>query len=140
MNERLIRVVIAKAGLDAHDKGARLVARGLKEAGMEVIYTGLYQTPEQVAETVIQEDADVLGLSVHTGGHMTLFPRIRQLLDEKNARDVIIIGGGAIPYHDADDLKESGLVLEIFPPGTPLKNIENWVKQAVTDKRTGKTL
>ena len=119
MTERKIRVVIAKVGLDAHDKGARLVARALKEAGMEVIYTGLYQTPEQVAETAVQEDADLVGISVHSGAHMTIFPRIRQLLDEKGARDVIIIGGGTMPDHDADDLKGSGLVAEIFPSPNP---------------------
>lgn len=135
MSDKSIRVVIAKTGLDAHDKGARLVARCLKEAGMEVIYTGLYQTPEQVAETAVQEDADVVGLSVHTGGHMTLFPRIRQLLDEKSARDIMIIGGGAIPYPDADALKESGLAAEIFPPGTPLAEISDWVEKAVAEKR-----
>lgn len=133
--ERAIRVLIAKAGLDAHDKGARLVARGLKEAGMEVVYTGLYQTPEQVVEAALQEDADVVGLSVHTGGHRTLFPRIREMLNERNARDVILIGGGAIPYHDADVLKELGVAEEIFPPGTPITAIEEWIKQAVARRR-----
>lgn len=135
MNAGVIRVVIAKVGLDAHDKGARLVARALKEAGMEVIYTGLYQTPEQVAETAVQEDADLVGISVHTGAHMTIFPRIRQLLDEKGAEDVILIGGGTMPDHDVETLKGSGLVAEIFPPQTLLSSIEDWVKRVVTEKR-----
>ena len=121
-----IRVVVAKPGLDGHDRGAKVVARALRDAGMEVIYTGLHQTPEQIAETVIQEDADAVGLSIHSGAHMTLFPRVVELLRERGAADVLVFGGGIIPREDIAALKERG-VEEIFTPGTPTQAIIDWI-------------
>ena len=121
-----IRVVVAKPGLDGHDRGAKVVARALRDAGMEVIYTGLHQTPEQIAETVIQEDADAVGLSIHSGAHMTLFPRVVELLRERGAGDVLVFGGGIIPREDIAVLKEQG-VEEIFTPGTPTAAIIDWI-------------
>src|SRR5689334_25190931 len=111
--KRKIRVVVAKPGLDGHDRGAKIIARALRDAGFEVIYTGLHQTPEQVVETVIQEDADAVGLSLLSGAHMTLFPRIVELLEERGADDVLVFGGGIIPESDIPALKERG-VAEIF--------------------------
>ena len=122
MNERKIRVLIAKPGLDGHDRGAKIVARALRDAGMEVIYTGLHQTPEQIVETAIQEDVDFIGLSCLSGAHMTLFPRVMALLKEKDADDIIVTGGGIIPEEDIPQLKKSGISM-IFGPGTPLKEI-----------------
>src|ERR1041385_80276 len=116
---RKIRVVVAKPGLDGHDRGAKVIARALRDAGFEVIYTGLHQTPEQVAETVVQEDADAVGLSLLSGAHMTLMPRVVELLREKGAGDVVVFGGGIIPDADITKLKEMG-VSEIFTPGAPL--------------------
>jgi methylmalonyl-CoA mutase C-terminal domain/subunit len=114
---RKIRVVVAKPGLDGHDRGAKIVARALRDAGMEVIYTGLHQTPEQIAETVIQEDADAVGLSILSGAHMTLVPRLLDLLREQNADDVMVTVGGTIPAEDIPELKRLG-VSEVFTPGT----------------------
>jgi len=125
-----IRVVIAKPGLDGHDRGAKIVARALRDAGMEVIYTGLHQTPEQIVETVIQEDADAVGLSIHSGAHMTLFPRVVELLRERDAGDVVVFGGGIIPREDILVLKEKGIA-EIFTPGAPTTTIVEWIKQRV---------
>jgi methylmalonyl-CoA mutase C-terminal domain/subunit len=122
MNERKIRVLIAKPGLDGHDRGAKIVARALRDAGMEVIYTGLHQTPEQIVETAIQEDVDFIGLSCLSGAHMTLFPRITNLLREKGADDIVVTGGGIIPEEDIPVLKKSG-ISAIFGPGTPLQEI-----------------
>lgn len=122
MSERKIRVLIAKPGLDGHDRGAKIVARALRDAGMEVIYTGLHQTPEQIVETAIQEDVDFIGLSCLSGAHMTLFPRITNLLKEKGAEDIIVTGGGIIPEEDIPLLKKSG-ISAIFGPGTPLQEI-----------------
>src|ERR687886_3058123 len=113
------RVVVAKCGLDGHDRGAKVVARALRDAGFEVVYTGIHQTPEQVVETVIQEDADAVGLSLLSGAHMTLFPRVIDLLGERGADDVLVFGGGIIPDTDIPKLKELG-VAEIFTPGTPM--------------------
>ena len=128
MTERKIRVLIAKPGLDSHDRGAKVVARALRDAGMEVIYTGLRQTPEQIVETAIQEDVDVIGLSILSGAHMTLFPRIMQLLKEKGVKDVMVFAGGIIPDEDVPKLKAIG-IKEIFGPGTPTDVIVKFVKE-----------
>ena len=125
-----IRVVIAKPGLDGHDRGAKVVARALRDAGMEVIYTGLHQTPEQIVETAIQEDADVVGLSIHSGAHMTLFPRVVELLRERGASDVVVFGGGIIPREDIPILKERGIA-EIFGPGATTSEIVGWLREHV---------
>jgi len=125
-SEKRIRVLIAKPGLDSHDRGAKVVARALRDAGMEVIYTGLRQTPEQIAETALQEDVDVVGLSILSGAHRTLFPRIMQLLKEKGLKDVIVFAGGIIPEEDVPDLKKLG-IKEIFGPGTTTGAIIQYV-------------
>jgi methylmalonyl-CoA mutase C-terminal domain/subunit len=121
-----IRVVVAKPGLDGHDRGAKVVARALRDAGMEVIYTGLHQTPEQVVETAVQEDAQAIGLSILSGAHMTLFRRVVELLAERDASDIVLFGGGIIPDADIPALKELG-VAEVFTPGTPTADIVAWV-------------
>lgn len=131
MAERKIRVLIAKPGLDGHDRGARVIARALRDAGMEVVYTGLHQTPEQVVEAAIQEDVDVIGLSILSGAHMTLFPRISQLLKENNADDIMVVGGGTIPEDDLKALKEGGWVKELFTPGAKLDKIADWIQANV---------
>jgi methylmalonyl-CoA mutase C-terminal domain/subunit len=128
--ERKIRVVVAKPGLDGHDRGAKIIARALRDAGMEVIYTGLHQTPEQIVETVIQEDADAVGLSILSGAHMTLVPRVIELLREQDVDDVIITVGGTIPSDDIPQLKELG-VAEVFTPGTPTQEIIDFIRGAV---------
>jgi methylmalonyl-CoA mutase C-terminal domain/subunit len=122
------RIVVAKPGLDGHDRGAKVVSRALRDAGYEVIYTGLHQTPEQIAETAIQEDADAVGLSIHSGAHMTLFPRVVQLLRDRGADDVVVFGGGIIPKEDVPLLREKGIE-EIFTPGTPTSRIIEWLRQ-----------
>lgn len=127
---RRIRVVIAKPGLDGHDRGAKVVARTLRDAGMEVIYTGLHQTPEQIVDTVVQEDADCVGLSVLSGAHMTLFARVVELLNERGAADVVVFGGGIIPDADLPELRQLG-VARIFTPGARTQEISEWVQQAV---------
>jgi len=129
-SQRRIRVLIAKPGLDLHDRGAKVLVRTLRDSGMEVIYTGIRQTPEQIVETAIQEDVDVIGLSHLTGAHMTLFPKVTKLLKEKGVNDVLVIGGGIIPEEDIPPLKEAGIA-EIFGPGTPLEKIVNYVKENV---------
>ena len=129
-SRRKIRVVVAKPGLDGHDRGAKIIARALRDAGMEVIYTGLHQTPEQIAETVIQEDAHAVGLSILSGAHMTLVPRVVQLLDEKGAGDVVVIVGGTIPGDDIPELKKLG-VAEVFTPGASTQEIIDFVRGAV---------
>jgi methylmalonyl-CoA mutase C-terminal domain/subunit len=128
--QRRIRVVVAKPGLDGHDRGAKVVARALRDAGMEVIYTGLHQTPEQIVAAVVQEDADAVGLSIHSGAHMTLFPRVVELLRERGAGDVLVFGGGIIPRDDIALLKEQG-VAEIFTPGAPTQKIVEWLRAAL---------
>ena len=128
--ERTIRVVVAKVGLDGHDRGAKIIARALRDAGMEVIYTGLHQTPEQVVETAIQEDADAIGVSILSGAHMTLVPKIVDLLEENDASDIHVFVGGTIPKGDIPKLKEKG-VGEVFTPGTPTKKAVEYVRQAV---------
>jgi methylmalonyl-CoA mutase C-terminal domain/subunit len=135
--ERPYRVVVAKPGLDGHDRGARVIARALREAGFEVIYTGLHQTPEQIAETVVQEDADAVGLSILSGAHMTLFPRIVETLEARRAGDVLIFAGGIIPASDIPELKRVGIA-EIFTPGAPLGEITSWLEQAL-DQREAAT-
>jgi methylmalonyl-CoA mutase C-terminal domain/subunit len=125
-----IRVVVAKPGLDGHDRGAKVVARALRDAGMEVIYTGLHQTPEQIVETAIQEDADVVGLSVLSGAHMTLFRRVIELLRERGADDIVVFGGGIIPEADLPELRELG-VAKIFTPGATTQSIVEWVREHV---------
>jgi methylmalonyl-CoA mutase C-terminal domain/subunit len=132
MAERKIRVVVAKPGLDGHDRGAKIIARALRDAGMEVIYTGLHQTPEQIVETVLQEDADAVGLSILSGAHMTLVPRVVELLREQEAGDVIVTVGGTIPTHDIPELKKLG-VAEVFTPGAPTQDIIDFIKGAVTN-------
>jgi methylmalonyl-CoA mutase, C-terminal domain len=129
-SRRKIRVVVAKPGLDGHDRGAKIIARALRDAGMEVIYTGLHQTPEQIAETVIQEDAHAVGLSILSGAHMTLVPRVVRLLEEKQAGDVVVIVGGTIPGDDIAELKKLG-VAEVFTPGASTQDIIEFVKGAV---------
>ncbi len=124
---RVIRILIAKPGLDGHDRGAKVVARALSEAGFEVIYSGLHQTPEQVAETAVQEDVDAVGLSILSGAHMTLFPEVRRLLVESGAGDVMLFGGGIIPEEDIAALREQG-VAEIFTPGAPLSDIVAFIR------------
>jgi methylmalonyl-CoA mutase C-terminal domain/subunit len=125
-----IRVVVAKPGLDGHDRGAKIIARALRDAGMEVIYTGLHQTPEQIVETVIQEDADAVGLSILSGAHMTLVPRIMELLGEQEAGDVLVTVGGTIPADDIPELKKSG-VAEVFTPGAPTSDIIEFIRGSV---------
>ena len=125
-----IRVVVAKPGLDGHDRGAKIIARALRDAGMEVIYTGLHQTPEQIVETVIQEDADAVGLSILSGAHMTLVPRIVELLAEQGIDDVLVTVGGTIPNDDIAPLKELG-VAEVFTPGAPTQAIIDFIRSAV---------
>jgi methylmalonyl-CoA mutase, C-terminal domain len=125
-----IRVVVAKPGLDGHDRGAKVVARALRDAGMEVVYTGLHQTPEQIVETTIQEDADAVGLSVLSGAHMTLFARVLELLRERGADDVVVFGGGIIPAGDFRPLAELG-VAKIFTPGATTTEIVDWVREHV---------
>ena len=122
-----IRVVVAKPGLDGHDRGAKVIARALRDAGMEVIYTGLHQTPEQIVDTAIQEDADAIGLSILSGAHMTLFAKVLELLRERDAEDIKVFGGGIIPEADIPLLKERG-VAEIFTPGATTTSIVEWVR------------
>ena len=121
-----IRVVVAKPGLDGHDRGAKIIARALRDAGMEVIYTGLHQTPEQIVETVIQEDADAVGLSVLSGAHMTLFAKVIELLKTKDAADIVVFGGGIIPEDDIPQLEKLG-VAKVFTPGATTTEIVAWV-------------
>ncbi|HWH28316.1 MAG TPA: cobalamin B12-binding domain-containing protein [Mycobacteriales bacterium] len=130
MSTSRVRVVVAKPGLDGHDRGAKVVARALRDAGMEVVYTGLHQTPEQIVETTIQEDADCVGLSVLSGAHMTLFERVMQLLRERGADDVVVFGGGIIPEDDIPLLQEMG-VAKIFTPGATTQSIVDWVRDNV---------
>jgi len=134
LSKKKIRVLVAKPGLDSHDRGAKVVARALRDAGMEVIYTGLRQTPEQIVETVLQEDVDVLGLSILSGAHMTLFPKIIELMEKKGLNDVLVFAGGIIPEEDILPLKKLG-VKEIFGPGTPTDTVVNFVKEHAEKSR-----
>ena len=126
-----IRVVVAKPGLDGHDRGAKVVARALRDAGMEVIYTGLHQTPEQIVETTLQEDADAVGLSVLSGAHMTQFSRVVELLGQNDAHDVVVFGGGIIPEEDLPELAKLG-VEKVFTPGATTDEIVTWVRENVS--------
>jgi methylmalonyl-CoA mutase C-terminal domain/subunit len=130
---RKIRVVVAKPGLDGHDRGAKIIARALRDAGMEVIYTGLHQTPEQIAETVIQEDADAVGLSILSGAHMTLVPRVVELLAEQGVEDVLVTVGGTIPADDIPELKRLG-VAEVFTPGAGTDEIVDFIRSGATER------
>lgn len=127
MNQRRLRILVAKPGLDGHDRGAKIIARALRDAGFEVIYTGLHQTPEMIVEAAIQEDVDAIGLSILSGAHMTLFPDVLRLLAEKGVEDIPVFGGGIIPPEDIRELKALG-VKEIFTPGTSVQEIVDWVK------------
>ncbi|HEC82955.1 MAG TPA: cobalamin B12-binding domain-containing protein [Firmicutes bacterium] len=132
--ERKIRVLVAKPGLDGHDRGAKVVASALRDAGMEVIYTGLHQTPEIIVEAAIQEDVDVIGLSILSGAHMALFPRILELLREHGAGDKLVIAGGIIPKDDIEELKKMG-ISEVFGPGTPTSEIVEYIKREVESRK-----
>ena len=134
MSNRPLRIVVAKAGLDGHDRGAKVIARALRDAGMEVIYTGLFQTPEQIVQTAIQEDADGIGLSILSGAHMTLFPLVLEQLKEQDAEDVVFFGGGTIPPEDADELRKMG-VKAVFTPGAPLQEIIDFVESECGKRR-----
>jgi methylmalonyl-CoA mutase C-terminal domain/subunit len=130
MAEKRLRILVAKPGLDGHDRGAKIIARALRDGGFEVIYTGLHQTPEMIAEAAVQEDADAVGLSVLSGAHMTLFPEVMRLLKERGAGDVAVFGGGIIPDEDAAKLKAMG-VRQIFTPGASTEDIVKWVRENV---------
>jgi len=130
------RIVVAKPGLDGHDRGAKVVARALRDAGFEVIYTGLHQTPEQIAETVVQEDADAVGLSCHSGAHMTLFPKVVSLLRERGVADVLVFGGGIIPRDDIPKLAEAGIE-KVFTPGASTGEIVDWLNERLARERAG---
>lgn len=127
--ERVIRILLAKAGLDTHDKGVRLLARGLKESGLEVIYTGLGRTVSEIVDIAVQEDVDVVGLSVHTGSPRELFSGLRELLDAHNAADIMVIGGGVIPERHSQELKDSEFVAEFFGPGTSIDKVAKWLNE-----------
>lgn len=127
-----IRVVIAKPGLDGHDRGAKIIARALRDAGMEVIYTGLHQTPQQIVETAIQEDAHAVGVSILSGAHMTLVPKILELLRNEGASDVLVVVGGTIPIDDADELRDLG-VAQVYTPGQPVQQIVDFLNESLTD-------
>ncbi len=128
------RVLIAKPGLDGHDRGAKVVARALRDAGCEVVYSGLHQTPEQIARTAVDEDVDGVGLSTLSGAHLTLFPRVVEALAAQNASDIVVFGGGIIPEEDLEPLREAGIAA-VFTPGTPLEDIEDWVAENLASKR-----
>jgi methylmalonyl-CoA mutase C-terminal domain/subunit len=128
------RIIIAKPGLDGHDRGAKVVARALRDAGFEVIYTGLHQTPEQIVEATIQEDADAVGLSIHSGAHMTLFPKVVDLLRQQEAGEIVVFAGGIIPKEDIPVLKEKGIE-EIFTPGAPTSAIVDWLRQRLEGRK-----
>jgi len=130
------RVIVAKPGLDGHDRGAKVVARALRDAGFEVIYTGLHQTPEQIAEAAVQEDADAVGLSCHSGAHMTLFPRVVQQLRERGGADILVFGGGIVPAEDVPELERDG-VEKIFTPGASTRDIADWLRARLEAKARG---
>jgi methylmalonyl-CoA mutase C-terminal domain/subunit len=134
MSERKIRVLIAKPGLDGHDRGVKVLSRGLRDAGIEVIYLGLRLTPEQIAEAAVQEDVDVVGLSCLSGAHMTLFPETVNLARAKGGKDILFIGGGIVPKKDVPKLKEAG-VAQVFGPGTPIKEIANFIRENLPEEK-----
>lgn len=130
MSEKRIRVLVAKPGLDGHDRGAKVIAQALRDAGMEVVYTGLRQTPEQIVSAALQEDVDVIGMSILSGAHATLFPEVVNLLKQQGAGDILVVGGGIIPDEDIPDLKAAGIAA-IFTPGTPLEEVVNYIRENV---------
>ncbi len=134
MADKRLRILVAKPGLDGHDRGAKIIARALRDGGFEVIYTGLHQTPEMIAEAALQEDVDAVGLSVLSGAHMTLFPEVIRLLKDKGAADVAVFGGGIIPAEDAKKLKEIG-VRQVFTPGASTEDIVKWVRDNVAPRQ-----
>jgi len=134
MAEKRLRILVAKPGLDGHDRGAKIIARALRDGGFEVIYTGLHQTPEMIAQAAVQEDVDAVGLSVLSGAHMTLFPEVLRLLKERGAADIAVFGGGIIPDDDAAKLKQSG-VRQIFTPGASTEDIVKWVRENVSPRQ-----
>ncbi|KLU62242.1 methylmalonyl-CoA mutase [Peptococcaceae bacterium CEB3] len=134
MSQSRIRVLVGKPGLDGHDRGAKVIARALRDAGMEVIYSGLHQTPEEIVEAAIQEDVDVIGLSILSGAHLTIFPRVKELLREQEAEDILLIGGGTIPEEDVEVLLRQGFAEALFTPGTPTGEIVGWIKQRLEKK------
>jgi len=136
--DRRYRIVVAKVGLDGHDRGAKVISRALRDAGFEVIYTGLRQTPEQVAETALQEDVDGVGLSLLSGAHMTLFPRVMEELRNRGLDDVVVFGGGIIPQPDIDKLKEQG-VAELFTPGSTMASITEWLARTLDERERSST-
>jgi methylmalonyl-CoA mutase C-terminal domain/subunit len=129
-DEKVLRILVAKAGLDGHDRGAKIIARALRDAGFEVIYTGLHQTPEMIAEAAVQEDVDAVGLSILSGAHMTLFPAVMKALHDRGANDVSVFGGGIVPQDDITTLKQKG-VKEVFTPGASTQDIVNWIRENV---------
>jgi methylmalonyl-CoA mutase C-terminal domain/subunit len=133
MAENKLRILVAKPGLDGHDRGAKVIARALRDAGMEVIYTGLHQTPEMIVSAAVQEDVDAIGMSIMSGAHMTLFPAVIELLRKQNAADILVFGGGIIPDDDIPKLKELG-VAEIFTPGSSTQAIVEWIRGHVRDR------
>jgi len=133
VSEKPLRILVAKPGLDGHDRGAKIIARALRDAGMEVVYTGLHQTPEMIAEAAVQEDVDAVGLSILSGAHMTLFPKIVELLEQKGADDVPVFGGGIVPDDDIAELEKSG-VKKIFTPGASTEDIVAWVRKNVAPR------
>ena len=133
-SQRKVRILIAKPGLDGHDRGAKVIARGFRDAGFEVIYTGLHQTPEQIVAAAIQEDVDGIGLSILSGAHTYVFPRVMELLKEQNAEDIAVFGGGIIPEEDIPSLKKRG-VKGIFPPGTSIEETVKWVRETIKPHR-----
>jgi methylmalonyl-CoA mutase C-terminal domain/subunit len=136
MNDRKIRVLVAKPGLDGHDRGAKVVASALRDAGMEVVYTGLHQTPEMIASTALQEDVDVVALSVLSGAHMTLFPRVQELLEEKGMDDVLLTGGGIIPEEDMEELREEHGVGDLFGPGSSTQEAVDYIRSWFEEHRS----
>jgi methylmalonyl-CoA mutase C-terminal domain/subunit len=132
--QRKVRILVAKPGLDGHDRGARIIARAYRDAGFEVVYSGLHQTPEEIVQAAIQEDVDMIGLSSLAGAHMYLFPRVVELLKEKGADDIVVCGGGIFPEQDIPKLKKAG-IKEIFTPGTPLKEVVGWVEEHVEPRQ-----
>ncbi len=132
--KRKIRIVVAKPGLDSHDRGAKVIARAFRDAGMEVIYTGLWQTPEQIVETALQEDVDVVALSILSGAHMTLFPKITELMKQKGLNDILVLGGGVIPDEDIPALKKIGIA-EVFGPDTPTNTIIGYIKKHTQERK-----
>ena len=133
--KRKIRILVAKPGLDGHDRGARIIARAYRDAGFEVVYSGLHQTPEEVVQAAIQEDVDMIGLSSLAGAHMFLFPKVVEILREKHADDIVVCGGGIFPEEDIPKLKETG-IREIFTPGTPLREVVKWVEENVKPRNS----